>query len=126
MLYNYITAHQADLVRLQRALKDEKREPKPKGEGEADEDQQSKRRNTGVAQSVKDIAQTNTDILTLMRSPNATEAALQRYFETLVEEREDPFSFKVTRLKKAVQDGHINELEFARLREELLRSAFLN
>jgi hypothetical protein len=95
-----------------------------KAEAGDPEDDKHKRRNTGVAKSVKDIAESNTTILEQLRSPNATEVAMQRYFENLAQEQADPFGFKLARLDKSLTAGVISHREYDSIRVELLR-AFL-
>ena len=118
---------------MQAALKEEKQ---LKSEAVDAEEEKNKRRNTGVAKSVKEIAESNTAILEQLRSPNATEVAMQRfiiiiiiiiiiildrYFENLVQEQEDPFAFKAARLERSLKAGFITQDEYVRLRAELMR-----
>ena len=53
-------------------------------EGVDPDEDKHKRRNTGVAKSVKEIAESNTAILEQLRSPNATEVAMQRFIIIII------------------------------------------
>ncbi len=119
---------QNELLRLQKEIqagKDSKKRDAAPPAADAEKDQEARTKRGGVALCVKSIADTNVQLLDLMRQTSPADVAVAGYFEQLAAEKADPFMFKQERLYKSYKDGKISEHHYQTLYAKLLESSFL-